>query len=300
MVSQIENSIEEEEHALVQLEEEWKNAENSIASLNTKLEQQNQRKADCLNKMQDLQEKIRRENANTVVKRLLPLLQSLKALERQASDFQSHCNAKHSRLQAEVNELENRISCSKDDRNLFNDIDYSLHNSLEKLNSVKRELALKLRDILSLKRQLDDVPSQAELIQYDHRFSELNVHIQEKHRHTSKLYATFNALLEIRDLMLKETSLLNSISSQFKDAITSPAGRLKLIDSMEGILRGTQQKLEKVQLALQAEQNVCDSVKERYAAAIADQRSCYSLLKAFQEECTKNERLKSLSSKIDA
>ena len=42
------------------------------------------------------------------------------------------------------------------------------------------------------------------------------------------------------------------------------------------------QKLEKVQLGLQAEQKVCDALKERHAAAIAEQRHCYSLLKAFQ------------------
>lgn len=42
----------------------------------------------------------------------------------------------------------------------------------------------------------------------------LFANVQEKHRHTRKYYATYNTLLEIKELMLKETSLLNSISSQ--------------------------------------------------------------------------------------
>ncbi|XP_052178638.1 uncharacterized protein LOC127792224 isoform X2 [Diospyros lotus] len=240
------------------VEEELKKVESSIAILNTDLEQL--------------------------------------ALERHASDLQSHCDSKASKLQADVNELENVMFCGKDGKNFSDCLDSSLHNSLERLNSAKRELAIKLREIVWLKRQLDDVPSQAELIQYEHRFSELDVQIQEKLRKTRKYYATFNALLEIKDLMLKETSLLNSISSQFQGAISSTAGRMKLIDSMEGILTGTQQKLEKVQLTLQAEQKICDAVKERYATAIAEQRSCYSILKDFQEECAKNERLRRLSS----
>ncbi|XP_028086571.1 coiled-coil domain-containing protein 93 isoform X2 [Camellia sinensis] len=259
MVTCTENSIEEEEHAFVQLQEELKNVGSSIDTLNTNLEQL--------------------------------------ALEMQESEHKSNCNAKYSKLQAEVNELEN-IICGNDDANLSHGINHSLYNSLERLNSAKRELAVKLREIVLLKRQLDDVPSQEELIQYEHRFSELYVHIQEKLRQTRELYATFNAMLEIKDLMLKETSLLNSISSQFQDAITSTAGRTKLVDSMEGISKGTQQKLEKVRLTLEAERNVRDAVKQRYAAAIVEQRSCYSLLKAFQEECTKNERLRSLSSEI--
>ncbi|XVE98540.1 hypothetical protein REPUB_Repub03eG0114600 [Reevesia pubescens] len=42
------------------------------------------------------------------------------------------------------------------------------------------------------------------------------------------------------------------------------------------------QKLEKVQLGLQEEQTVYDALKERYTAAVTEQRRCYSLLKAFQ------------------
>jgi hypothetical protein len=38
--------------------------------------------------------------------------------------------------------------------------------------------------------------------------------VQGKHRQTRKYYSTYNALLEIKELMLKETSLLNSIISQ--------------------------------------------------------------------------------------
>jgi len=39
-------------------------------------------------------------------------------------------------------------------------------------------------------------------------------YVQGKHQQTHKYYATYNALLEIKELMLKETSLLNSIISQ--------------------------------------------------------------------------------------
>lgn len=197
--------------------------------------------------------------------------------------------------QVEVNEPEIMHS-DKDEESFLTSLDLSLSDSIERLYSAKRELASKLREIVSVKRQIDDVPSQAELIQYERRFAELNVDIQGKLRQTRKYYATFNALMEIKELMLKETSLLNSISSQFQDAISSPAGRMKLIDSMEAILKGTQQKLDKVQRALLAEQKVCDDLREKYAVAISEQRRCSSLLKAFQEECTKNDVLRNRSS----
>ncbi|KAM7493214.1 hypothetical protein LguiB_027823 [Lonicera macranthoides] len=248
--------------------------------------------------MQDLRERINKEGADTVVHRLLGLLESLKALDRQESDVQSRCNENCSKLQTEVNKLEELMLSNNAGDSFSEGFDHSYGESIERLNAAKTELASKLRAIVSLKRQLDDVPSQAELIQYERRFSELYIHIQGKHRQTRKYYATFNALLEIKELMLKETSLLNSINSQFQEAIASTAGRMKLIDSMDGILKGIQQKLERVQIGQEAEQKVCDTLKNKYTAALSEQRQCSSLLKAFQEECAKNERLRSQTSEI--
>ncbi|XP_004501288.3 uncharacterized protein [Cicer arietinum] len=97
--------------------------------------------------------------------------------------------------------------------------------------------------------------------------------------------------------MLKETSLLNSIISQFQEAFSSTDGRIKLVRSMEGIVNGSQQKLEKVRLGLQEEEKNLNDLKDRYAAAIGEQKRCYSLLKAYQEKCAKNERFRRQSSK---
>ncbi|EOY31388.1 Coiled-coil domain-containing protein 93 isoform 4 [Theobroma cacao] len=198
---------------------------------------QNQRKVSLLNELQNLQERIRKQGADAKVLKFVPLLETSKTLERQESQIRSDFDAKRSSLEAEVSDLEEKIATGCDDEKLSHGLDDSLNESLHKLNSAKKELAARLRAIVSVKRQLDDVPSQSELIQYERRFSELNAHIQEKLQQTRKFYATYNALLEIKELMLKETSLLNSISSQ--------------------------QKLEKLQLGLQEEQKVCDSLKER-------------------------------------
>ncbi|KAK4388911.1 hypothetical protein Sango_2228100 [Sesamum angolense] len=76
-------------------------------------------------------------------------------------------------------------------------------------------------------------------------------------------------------------------AKKFQNAITSADGRTKLINSLEGILNGTQQKLEKVQLTLQSEQKFCDTVKDKHAAAISEQRQSSSLLKlsSIEENC---------------
>ncbi|XP_058074650.1 uncharacterized protein LOC131223310 isoform X3 [Magnolia sinica] len=267
-----------------------------VLKVRAEMGDEERKKADVLNEIQHLNQEIDKKGANNVVQSLISLLALLKTLERKESDFRSYCKQKRSDMQAEVVELEKNLSHSSERESHTIDFDHSLRGLLEKLNSAKSALAAKLRANLLLKRRLDDVPSQTELIQYERRFSELYVQIQETLRQTRKYYATYNALVEVKELMLKETSLLNSISSQFQDAMISTTGRAKLIDSLEAIVKGTQQKLEKVQLGLHAEQKACDTLKEKYAAAIAEQRHRSSLLKAFQEECARNERLRNLTS----
>ncbi|ESR63786.1 hypothetical protein CICLE_v10009234mg [Citrus x clementina] len=243
--------------------------------------------------LQSLRDRIDKAGVNNQVEKLISAMESVKAVERQESELQSNINARRAELEADITELNSKLAAGDTSCNSLSD---HLSESLEKLDLAKMELAARLREIVLVKRQLGEVPSHSELIQYERRFSELYAHIQEKHRQTQKYYATYNALLEIKELMLKETSLLNSISSQFQDAIISTAGRMKLIDSMEKIAKGSQQKLEKVQVGLRAEQKTCDVIRERHAAAIAEQRRCHSLLKTFQEQCAKNERLRSQSS----
>ncbi|KAF4375446.1 hypothetical protein F8388_024105 [Cannabis sativa] len=202
-----------------------------------------------------------------------------------------------SHLQSYVDELNEKVEsgCS-DSKSLSDGLNRLLSESEEELVSARKELAALLRKILAVRRQLDDVPSQSELIQYEGRLSELYAHIQGKHQQTQKYYDTYNTLLEIKELMLKETSLLNSLSSQFQAAISSTGGRMKLIESMEGIVKGSRQKLEKVQLGLEEQQQACDALKNKYTAEITARRQWYSLLKVFQEECAKNERLRSIAS----
>ncbi|XP_065850177.1 uncharacterized protein [Euphorbia lathyris] len=279
-------------HSTHEEEKEPYNVRVSVEKLSAQSVKENERKANLLQKNQQLRERIKKEEGtNAKVQKLVPLLQSLKAVERDESVSRSNCEANRSQLEARVHHLEDKIVAAWDDQTLSEDLDNVLAAAVEKLDSTKEDLAAWLRAVLSVKQQIDNVPTQSELIQYERRFSELNVHIQEKHRQTRKYYATYNALLEIKELMLKETSLLNSISSQFQNAIASTDGHMKLIDSMDAIVKGSQQKLQKVEVGLQEEQKSCDALKKRYAAAMAEQRRCYSLLKAFQEECARNERL---------
>ncbi|KAG9154197.1 hypothetical protein Leryth_000661 [Lithospermum erythrorhizon] len=307
-----------------------KTLETSIGTLKDKIQHINQRKTDVSSELKVLKEKIEKSPLNSDVQKLILELKLLKDIERHESESQSLRVAECLKLDCKINELEKILQNVDDEVGVEDVLDRYLSESNEKLNQAKGRLATKDRTVLQLKRQIDDIPTQGELIQYERRLSELytliqgnwkcmaNIRhdfqlinhftlcclivifslpfIQGKLHQTRQCYATYNALLEIKELMLKETSLLNSISSQFHNAISSPSGQAQLVGSMQGISQGSQQKLKKILLDLQAEQKVHGTLKEKYAAAMSEQRLCKSLLQAFQAECAKNEQLRGLAS----
>ncbi|XP_050883010.1 uncharacterized protein LOC127086306 isoform X3 [Lathyrus oleraceus] len=285
-----------QEQCVLRDEETIEEEDEVKTTLINKLDELNQRKTNVVEQLDELRARINKEGVDSAVQKFYPFIMSMKNLERKENSFLFNRDSKHSELQAEISELERKIANDYDSKSLTDELHHSFRESLERVDLMKKEHAARLRDVVAVRRQIDDLPCQSEIVQYEHRLSELYAQIQGKHRQTRKYYSTYNALLEIKELMLKETSLLNSIISQFQEAFNSADGRIKIVHSMEGIVKGSQQKLEKVQLGFQEEERICNDLKDRYAAAIGEQKRCYSLMKAFQEKCSK-EKLRGQSSR---
>ncbi|CAN6456265.1 unnamed protein product [Victoria cruziana] len=200
-------------------------------------------------------------------------------------------NEKGADPHGQLNEAEEKVNAVEHVSDL-DGVERFFSSATEQRDRVQQLLASRLRKTLHLKRQVDDIPTQTELIQYERRFAELYMQIQEKLQHTRRLYDTYNALLETKELASKEISLLSSINRQFQDAVSSTSGRMKLIISLESIARGTEQKRDKLRVSLEEEQKICSGLKEKLASTTEEQYRFSSLLKSFQDEYAKNERLR--------
>ncbi|KAK6140979.1 hypothetical protein DH2020_025277 [Rehmannia glutinosa] len=250
-----------------------------------------QQDADVSDEVRILRERIDKECPNSMGWSVVSLLESLKALEKQEFDFRSQRSSDCSRLQQEIDELDKMLHSGRDDED-SDKFHHSFQESNCRLESAKQELAAKLRSIVSLKRQLGEVASQAELIQYPStrpgmNFGSLNLILRFRCQISLSCFSNV-----LKNCLIRYILLILLLHAKFQNAITSADGRIKLINSLEGILNGTQQKLERVELTQQSEQKLYDSVKGKYAAAISEQRQSSSLLKLFQEECARNERLR--------
>ncbi|KAG6554425.1 hypothetical protein Mapa_004342 [Marchantia paleacea] len=252
---------------------------------------QNDRIASAQSAIQELQISAEVAGAESVVQKLMGLLERSQILEKKESDFRSECRRKRSEMQLHIKQLKDPGVLPAEDDERGAEINKAYNVDLQKWKLLRSELSKKNRALTLLQRRLGEIPSQTELMQYERRFVELYLHIQRKLRETRKYFATYNALAEANELTVKELSLLNSIHSQFEVAMMTPGGRAKFVSSMEGIANGVQQKLDQIERRYEAEQSTFNALKEKHTAAVAAQRQYYALVKLFQEECARSEKL---------
>ncbi|KAH7431729.1 hypothetical protein KP509_08G063300 [Ceratopteris richardii] len=62
---------------------------------------------------------------------------------------------------------------------------------------------------------------------------------------------------------------------------------------MSGIAKGVNQKVEKVEARLFAERSVLSALQKKRSQLVAERRRYENLMQLFQEECVKNEVLRS-------
>ena len=84
------------------------------------------------------------------------------------------------------------------------------------------------QEIAKITRLIDDVPTRAEVLQYERRFVELYELVQSKLIETRKYYELYNALNESYSYMENEDNLLNSIIEGFPLALKVPIYILKI------------------------------------------------------------------------
>lgn len=221
-------------------------------------------------------------------------LQALVSLNEQMgvqrSEFKRQCAQQLEAMQRELTQLNEEQSVHADDEHQ-NLLEIERLHSVEngKANQMRRLVGQKGREIAALHRQVDDIPTSAELMQYERRFRELFQQVAGKLQETKKFYSLFNTLEEKKGYLSKEVSLLNSIHENFTKATSN--NKDKIVESVETLLKSVQQMLHKVEARLSDAKTSHDAAQQRYDKLVEKQRKYYQLVKDYQLECQRNETL---------
>lgn len=152
-------------------------------------------------------------------------------------------------------------------------------------------MARRNREIAILQRKIDEVPSRAELTQYQKRFIELYSQVSATHKETKQFFTLYNTLDDKKLYLEKESNLLNSIHDNFHQAMSSAGAKEQFLRQMEQIVEGIKQSRIKMEKKKQENKMRRDQLNDEYLELLDKQRLYFKTVKDFKEECRKNEML---------
>lgn len=148
-----------------------------------------------------------------VVEEIKRLVLENEKMQREEVAFKESCTKIIEELDRKIEEAE--ALAAMPDEEFDEENDEELRQEEEKLRLARLQLAKKNRAVMSLQRQLDNIPCQVELSQYQKRFLELYNNVAAKHKETKQFYALYNSLRETHSYLEKELTLLNSIHDNY-------------------------------------------------------------------------------------
>ena len=228
-----------------------------------------------------------------VLKKLKQLVAFNEALKKQEQQFKASCKESLAQLEDAIKKL-SATETEDAEVTRLNEIEHIFSQDSEKHAKLRQVLAKKNQEIAAILRQMDDIPTRAELLQYERRFVELYTLVSDKLKETRKYYALYNTLADTRTYLGNEVSLLESISAGFPGAMKTQAGKEDFLAAFAKILDGVDKNISKVKGDLETEKQMLELKSNAFNSLVEQQRAYFKTVKQFQEECIKNENLSAM------
>ncbi len=217
--------------------------------------------------------------------RLRGLVEQVKIAQEKEKEFRTECKVKVAALQNELKQLEETNVAEKSKGSEVEE------NVLKKHQALKETLVKKNKYVAKLSRQIDDVSTRVELVQYERRFIELYDELATKLVEQRRHITTYNMLETTQELMEKEHSLLQSVEENFNLASRSDQGREQLLHQLDHVLAGLRARLSQIQTKFARSKEELDLKSAEYHKLLGSQREYFRAVKDFQNECDRHDVL---------
>jgi len=225
--------------------------------------------------------------------RLKELIMINESLKQQEKSFKENCRRQQKEFQATISALTDGTGNDADINRLL-EIEDMFNEVSSKYAKGRQLIAKKNRDIQTLLRKIDGVPTRAELMQYERRFVELNDQMAANLEETRKYFAKYNTLNETRQLLESEATLIQSINDNFQKAMKSKTQKEQFLQSCRSTIKTLAQKKRQQEGTLATMKQEVDKLAESHQVIIDKQRKYFKAVRSFQEACDENERLTNL------
>ena len=204
--------------------------------------------------------------------------------------FKKTCTDKIKEQKECLVEVQEKISKLESDKKAV--LVYKQHQTDKaKLDKLRLQIAKKNYNISALQRQVDEIPSRIELLQYQKRFEELHDQTAKVHTETKQFYTLFNNLSDTKACLDKHLVRLNSINESFRKVVNNVQASAIFLTQFEQLVTAAKQGRAAIEKKRDEVKTTKNGVNDVYLGLIDQQRQYTAMVKNFQDECKKNEKL---------
>lgn len=226
------------------------------------------------------------EDETESYKNIQVLITENERLSKEESAFKEACKK-------ELQEMQDKIDNFKPAQDSdIEEYERKLEEYNEMFKQARFQLAKKNRLVLSVQRQLDNIPDNVELSQYQRRILELYNQISVKHKETKQFFALYNTLSDIKVFLEKEIAILNNIHENFEHAQDSAHNKTQFVQKMEELVESLNSNKGKLKKKFDEEKTNRDEFNCQLLSINEDQRKYANTVKQFRKMCQKHEVLR--------
>lgn len=181
---------------------------------------------------------------------------------------------------------------SNDDSDNSDVIQNTLDSLEKEWDRIKALLAEKARVLLEYETNFDQIPTSAELAQYDRRLTELDLLSTQKDAEQKKCKHLLASLVESQEVLQNENDLFNTILKTFSNSEKDSKGQKALLEKMDTSQKETSVKKKAVGEELKRKRDVLATKDEQYRKLQETQRKYFQAIKEFQSACEELDNLR--------
>ncbi|XP_067929106.1 coiled-coil domain-containing protein 93-like [Watersipora subatra] len=298
LMSALRKQVDERRQKQAQLETEYQERKEEYQQLHEELAELESMDEQIAQEMAKL-EKLENGENKVVLEKLRVLVAQNDVIKEREKQYKQKCKEELAELKAELQKLEADKGFTEEDEERNNEIERQYEADKSKLHKMRLAIAKKNREISSLQRKIDEVPSRAELSQYQRRFIELYNQVGATHKETKQFYTLYNTLDDSKSYLEKEISLLNSIYDNFLTGMSTQANKDQFLKQFEHIVDGIKSSKAKLEKQREVEKMKRDGLNDQYLDLLEKQRLYFKTVKEFREELRKNEILMAKVAEIE-
>lgn len=235
------------------------------------------------------------EDAQAHLIKLRQLVMKNETLKREKNEFQTKCRLELEALKERVEKLKLQVAedaSNQDEEALrLNEIEQMHAQMAQKHRDMMVVAAKQTRALHLTMKQIDEIPTRIELVQYEKRFLELYDEVALTLDETRKYYCVYNTLKTTHEFLEKEISLINSINDNFGVAMGSKTATQAFFMQIDNIIQNVQGTVTKQQNARDDHQGSVETLDSKYQLLLEQERMYVNAIREFQKECEKNEKL---------